>query len=33
MDILDVGWSFHIGDVGDLLGVGFDASMADDEVE
>jgi hypothetical protein len=33
MHIFDGGGSFHIGDGGDLLGVGFDATMADDEAE
>jgi hypothetical protein len=31
--ILDAGGSFHVGDGGDLLGVGFDAAVADDEAE
>jgi hypothetical protein len=31
--ILDAGASFHVGDRGDFLGVGFDAAMADDEAE
>jgi hypothetical protein len=31
--ILDAGGSFHVGDGGDLFGVGFDVAMADDEVE
>jgi hypothetical protein len=33
MHIFDAGASFHIGDGRDLLGVGFDAAMADDEAE
>jgi hypothetical protein len=33
LDILDAGCSFHIGDGADLLGVGFDAAMVDDEAE
>jgi hypothetical protein len=31
--ILDAGGSFHAGDGGDLLMVGFDAAMADDEAK
>jgi hypothetical protein len=27
--IFDASGSFHVGDGGDLLGVGFDATMAD----
>jgi hypothetical protein len=33
LDIFDARGSFHAGDGGDLLGVGFDAAMADDEAE
>jgi hypothetical protein len=33
LDILDAGGSSHIGDGRDLLRVGFDATMADDEAE
>jgi hypothetical protein len=33
LDILDAVGSSHVGDGGDLLGVGFDAVVADDEVE
>jgi hypothetical protein len=33
LHILDAGGSFHVGDGGDLLGVGFDVAMADDEAE
>jgi hypothetical protein len=33
LHIFDAGGSFHIGDGGDLLGVGFVAAMADDEAE
>jgi hypothetical protein len=33
LHIFDAGWSFHVGDGGDLLGIGIDAVMADDEVE
>jgi hypothetical protein len=33
LHIFDAGGSFHIGDGGDLLGVDFDAAMADDEAE
>jgi hypothetical protein len=33
MHVFNVGGSFHIGDGRDLLGVGFDAAMADDEAE
>ena len=28
--ILRVGWSFHIGNGGDLIGIGFDTMGADD---
>jgi hypothetical protein len=31
--VFDAGGRFHIGDGGDLLGVGFDATMADDKAE
>jgi hypothetical protein len=31
--ILDAGGSFHVGDGGDLLGIGFNAAVADDEAE
>ena len=30
MYILDACWSFHVGDGGDLVGVGFAATCADD---
>jgi hypothetical protein len=33
VDIFDAGGSSHVGDGGDLLGVGFDATVADDEDE
>jgi hypothetical protein len=33
LHVFDAGGSFHLGDGGDLLGVGFDAAMADDEAE
>jgi hypothetical protein len=33
MDIFDARGSLHAGDGGDLLGVGFDAALADDEAE
>jgi hypothetical protein len=33
LHIFDAGGSFHIGDGRDLLGVGFDATMADNEAE
>jgi hypothetical protein len=33
LDILDAGWSFHVGDGRDLLEIGFDAAMADDEAK
>jgi hypothetical protein len=29
----DAGGSFHVGDGGDLLGISFDAAMANDEAE
>jgi hypothetical protein len=31
--VVDACGSFHVGDDGDLLGIGFDAAMADDEAE
>jgi hypothetical protein len=31
--VFDARRSFHVGDGGDLLGIGFDAAMADDEAE
>jgi hypothetical protein len=31
--VFDAHGSFHAGDGGDLLGIGFDAAVADDEVE
>jgi hypothetical protein len=33
LDIIDAGWCFHISDGGDLLRIGFDAMMTDDEAE
>jgi hypothetical protein len=33
LHVFDAGGSFHRGDGRDLLGVGFDATMADDEAE
>jgi hypothetical protein len=33
LHVFDAGGSFHISDGGDLLEVGFDATMADDEAE
>jgi hypothetical protein len=33
LHVFDAGGSFHLGDGGDLLGVGFDATMADHEAE
>jgi hypothetical protein len=33
MHIFDAGGSFHVGDGGDLLGIGFDAAIADDKAE
>jgi hypothetical protein len=33
LHVFDASGSFHFGDGGDLLGVGFDAAMADDEAE
>jgi hypothetical protein len=33
VSFLDVGGSFYLGDGRDLLGVGFDATMADNEAE
>jgi hypothetical protein len=33
LHIFDAGQSFHLGDGGDLLGVGFDATMAIDEAK
>jgi hypothetical protein len=33
LDVFDARGSFHAGDGGDFLGVGFDAVLADDEVE
>jgi hypothetical protein len=31
LHVFDVGGSFHYGNEGDLLGIGFDATMAEDE--
>jgi hypothetical protein len=31
--MFDAGGSFHLGHGGDLLKIGFDATMADDEAE
>jgi hypothetical protein len=33
LDVFDARGSFHAGGGGDLLGVGFDATLADDEAE
>jgi hypothetical protein len=33
LDVFDARRSFHGGDSGDLLGIGFDATVADDEAE
>jgi hypothetical protein len=33
MYVFDERGSFHAGDGGDLLGIGFDAAVADDEAE
>jgi hypothetical protein len=33
MDVLDAGWSFHVGDGGDLLRISFDAMMVDGKAE
>jgi hypothetical protein len=33
LHVFDACGSFHAGDVGDLLGIGFDAAVADDEAE
>jgi hypothetical protein len=33
LDVFDARGSFHAGDGGDLLGVGFNAALADDEAE
>jgi hypothetical protein len=33
MTLFDARGSFNVGDGGDLLRVGFDAAMADDEAE
>jgi hypothetical protein len=33
LDVFDARGSFHAGDGGDLVGVGFDAALADDEAE
>jgi hypothetical protein len=33
MHVFDAGGSFHLGDSRDLLGVGFDAAVADDQAE
>jgi hypothetical protein len=33
MHVFDARGSFHASDGGDLLGIGFDAAMADDEAE
>jgi hypothetical protein len=33
LHIFDAGGSFHFGNGGDLLEIGFDAMMADDEAE
>jgi hypothetical protein len=33
MDILDAVWSFHVDNGGDLLGVVFDAAIANDEAK
>jgi hypothetical protein len=33
MHVFDARESFHAGDGGDLLGIGFDAVVADDEAE
>jgi hypothetical protein len=33
LHVFDVGGSFHLGNGRDLLGAGFDSTMADDEVE
>jgi hypothetical protein len=33
LQVFDAGGCFHLGNGGDLLGVGFDAVMDDDEAE
>jgi hypothetical protein len=33
LDVFDARGSFYAGDDGDLLGIGFDAAMANDEAE
>jgi hypothetical protein len=33
LHVFDARGSFHVGDGGDLLGIGFNATMADDEAE
>jgi hypothetical protein len=33
LHVFDARGSFHAGDSGDLLGIGFDAAVADDEAE
>jgi hypothetical protein len=33
MHVFDARGSFHAGDGGDLLGIGFDAAVDDDEAE
>jgi hypothetical protein len=33
MDVFDARGSFHAGDGGDLLGIVFDAAVADDEAK
>jgi hypothetical protein len=33
LHVFDAGGSLHLGSGGDLLGIGFDATIADDEAE
>jgi hypothetical protein len=33
LHVFNAGGSFHVGDGGDLLGIGFDAMVANDEAK